>query len=83
MSSFPAADRLIESKHCLQLDLADDRDLAGALRLAEAAFNEDVLPRDAELMAPADFYTALASAPQRTRTTTRPERTGALPYLAA
>ncbi|MGY3235053.1 MULTISPECIES: hypothetical protein [unclassified Bradyrhizobium] len=83
MSSFQAADLVIESKHFLQLDLAADGGLAGALGLAEAAFSEDVLPCDAELMAPADFYAALASGPRRTRTTATAERSTLFPCLAA
>ena len=57
--------------------------LAGALGLAEAPFSEDVLPCDAELMAPADFYAALASGPRRTRTTATAERIRFFPCLAA
>ncbi|WP_315784197.1 hypothetical protein [Bradyrhizobium sp. SZCCHNPS1003] len=44
------------------LNLAADANLSNALRGCEDAFNEDVLPSDAELKAPREFYTAIVSA---------------------
>ncbi|WP_426419693.1 hypothetical protein [Bradyrhizobium genosp. A] len=41
------------------LDLARDENLANALRRCEDAFNEDVLPLDARLREPREFYAAV------------------------
>ncbi|WP_163152360.1 hypothetical protein [Bradyrhizobium uaiense] len=49
-----------------QLNPSEDNRLANALRACEEIFNEDVLPGDAELMAPSDFYAAMAPGPSRT-----------------
>jgi|GEM_PF-3679407 len=73
----------IKTNRPFQLDLAEDDHLANALRMSEAVFNEDVLPRDAELMAPSDFYAAIASRPSHTSPTTRDERLRLFPHLAA
>ncbi|QPF88647.1 hypothetical protein [Bradyrhizobium commune] len=40
------------------LDLGGDQNLANALRRCEDTFNEDVLPRDARLREPREFYSA-------------------------
>jgi hypothetical protein len=45
-----------DSKCQLPLDLVEDENITGALRRREGAFNEDVLPPDAELKAPREFY---------------------------
>ena len=83
MSSLEKANRSNLTRHRFQLDLAEDIGLVDALRRAEESFSSDVLPRDAELMAPRDFYAALASRPQRIRPTTGAERARLFPYLAA
>ncbi|KRQ08255.1 hypothetical protein AOQ71_22440 [Bradyrhizobium manausense] len=72
-----------ETRHCLQLNFAEDNRHANALRVCEALFSEDVLPGDAKLMAPSDFYAAIASGPSRTRPTARDEEVALLPFLAA
>ena len=82
MSSLEKANRSNLAESRFQLDLANDIGLVGALRRGEESFNSDVLPRDAELMAPRDVYAALASGPPRTRPTTRGERASRFPYLA-
>lgn len=41
------------------LDLGGDENLADALRRCEDTFNEDVLPPDARLREPREFYSAL------------------------
>ena len=82
MSSLNEATRI--NTNCpFQLDLAEDSGLANALRTREETFNADVLPRDAELMAPSDFYAAIASDPSPSRPTTRGEGARLFPYLAA
>ena len=75
--------RLNETRRVSELNLAEDNRLANALRISEEVFNADVLPRDAELMAPSDFYAAIASGPSRTRPTLRDEEVRLFPYLAA
>lgn len=40
------------------LDLGGDKDLVDALRRCEDRFNEDVLPLDARLREPREFYSA-------------------------
>jgi hypothetical protein len=66
------------------LDLAEDNGPANALRMLEETFNADVLPRDAELMAPSDFYAAISSGPSRGRKqTSDDDRARPFPYLAA
>ena len=62
MSSLKEATR-IKTNCPFQLDLAEDNGLANALRTREETVNADLLPRDAELMAPSDFYAAIASGP--------------------
>ncbi|MDA9430223.1 hypothetical protein [Bradyrhizobium sp. CCBAU 51627] len=66
-----------------QLDLAEDNGLANALRIRDELFSSDVLPADAKLMAPSDFYAATALRPSRTRPTAGAERARRFPYLAA
>ncbi len=46
------------------LNLAADANLSKPLRGCEDAFNEDVLPSDAVLKAPREFYAALVSVRQ-------------------
>ncbi|MBW7961413.1 hypothetical protein [Bradyrhizobium sp. BR 10261] len=72
-----------ETRRCFQLNFAEDNRLANALRVCEAIFSEDVLPCHAELMAPSDFYAAIASGPSRTRPTAKDEELTLLPFLAA
>jgi len=83
MSSLREVALLNATKRRFELNLAEDDDLASAMRVCEETFNADVLPRDVELMAPSDFYAAIASGPSRTRPTTRGEGARLLPYLAA
>ncbi|MGY4625500.1 hypothetical protein [Bradyrhizobium sp. USDA 4486] len=82
MSSLKEATRF-KTNRPFRLDLAEDNGLTNALHIREATFNEDVLPRDAELMAPSDFYAAIASDPSPPRPTTRAEGARLFPYLAA
>ncbi|WGD54626.1 hypothetical protein QA641_12335 [Bradyrhizobium sp. CB1650] len=82
MSSLKEASRLNQSRS-FQLILAEDKGLLNALRLCEATYNADVLPRDTELMAPSDFYAAMCFRPSRTRPRTEAERARLFPYLAA
>ncbi|WP_027535269.1 hypothetical protein [Bradyrhizobium sp. WSM3983] len=50
------------------LDLGGDENLADALRRCEDTFNEDVLPLDARLQEPREFYSALdMGCPPRSR----------------
>jgi hypothetical protein len=50
------------------LDLGGDENLADALRRCEDTFNEDVLPLDARLREPREFYSALdMGCPPRSR----------------
>lgn len=50
------------------LDLGGDENLADALRQCEDRFNEDVLPLDARLREPREFYAARdVSCPPRSR----------------
>ncbi|OKO83698.1 hypothetical protein [Bradyrhizobium sp. AS23.2] len=51
--------KLNVARNSTLLDVAEDENLTKALRLREAAFNEDVLPAGTELKAPLEFYAAI------------------------
>ncbi len=72
-----------ETMRRFQLTPSEDNRLANALRACEEIFNEDVLPGDAELMAPSDFYAAMAPGPSRTWSTAHGDEARLFPYLAA
>jgi hypothetical protein len=83
MSSLKEAARF-RTNRPLQLDLAEDNSLANALRRREETFNADVLPSNAELMAPTDFYATLAFGQSRgLKQTTEGQMARPFPYLAA
>ncbi|OPY97827.1 hypothetical protein A5906_36875 [Bradyrhizobium sacchari] len=71
------------TKRRFQLNPAEDNHLSKTLRVCEEIFNADVLPCDAELMAPSDLYAAITSGPSRTLPTTESEGARPFPYLAA
>ncbi|WFU74908.1 hypothetical protein [Bradyrhizobium sp. CB2312] len=82
MSSLKDANR-DETGRAFQLDPTGENELANALRVREETFSSDVLPHDAELIAPSDFYAPIVSGPPRTRPTTKADRAALFPYLAA
>jgi len=82
MSSLKEAARFKTSRP-FQLDLADGNSQANALRRREETFNADVMPSNAELMAPSDFYAPIAIGPSRGRTqTTEGKMARPFPYPA-
>lgn len=70
------------------LDLARDENLANALRRCEDAFNEDVLPLDAKLSEPREFYAAVEmgclprSRRQAERKQTAPDKTSCPAHMS-
>ncbi|WP_439370299.1 hypothetical protein ACRQ5Q_35715 [Bradyrhizobium sp. PMVTL-01] len=83
MTSLKEAARC-ETSRPLQLDLAEHNSLANALRRREETFNADVMPSNAELIAPSDFYATIAFGPSRGRTqTTEGQMARLFPYPAA
>ncbi len=83
IQSLEETSRSSTAKRPLRLSLAHDNGLATVLRSIEATFNADVLPPDVELMAPNEFYAAIASGSSRTRPRPEDGRTTQLSYLAA
>ncbi|WP_128931525.1 hypothetical protein [Bradyrhizobium zhanjiangense] len=82
MSSLKATSRFNQTG-TFQLNVAEDNGLLNALRLCEASYNADVLPRDTVVVAPSEFYAAMCFRPSRTRPRTGAERARHFPYLAA
>jgi hypothetical protein len=83
MSSHKEAGRFGATERRFQLHLPKDIGLATALRIREESFSADVLPRGAALVAPSDFYAAIAFRPTAARPGTEAERARLFPDLAA
>jgi hypothetical protein len=70
MSSLKEAAKF-KSSRPFRLDLAEGNSQANALRRREETFNADVMPSNAEPMAPSDFYATTAFGPSRGREQSR------------
>ncbi|MBR1133065.1 hypothetical protein [Bradyrhizobium iriomotense] len=83
MLALEKANLVDATKRSFRLNPAEDDGLANALRVCEETFNADALPQGIELMAPCDFYAAIAFGRSRTRPRARDEGVRLFPYLAA